>query len=163
MAGLRVGPGEQAKLSFNDKLSLFHAMVAHAIKQPEIVRLYAVLQAEALDEIHPAHDYFVQRESWIMDQFAKIVMGDVDDPPSTARLLVAMINGLEQQWLRANQSFDLLAAWDRAIASLLRHTANVGGVDTIDRAQSNQTKSPKKVRVRAPRPSERPARRTDGV
>ena len=41
------------------------AIVKRNAKQPEIVRLYALLSAEALQPNHPVHDYFTKREQQV--------------------------------------------------------------------------------------------------
>lgn len=100
-------------------LELLHAIVERAAAHPELTRLYAVLQQEALDPDHPAHGYFEQREQLVLETFALIVGPHVADPPAAARELFAMMEGLEQRWLRARQAFDLATAWDEAVAKLL--------------------------------------------
>jgi hypothetical protein len=93
-------------------------MVKMVVAQPALARLYAVLQAEALDTAHPAHEYFVARERTALEGFAALVAPHVADPPSAARQLHALLDGLTLQWLRAGQDFDLLAAWNRVFAAL---------------------------------------------
>jgi AcrR family transcriptional regulator len=97
-----------------------HAIVSRNSTQPELVRLYAVLRAEALSPSHPAHDYFNAREAAARDLFAQMLSPHVADPPATARHLMALMLGLEMQWLRDGLSFDLIEAWDDAVSALLR-------------------------------------------
>jgi AcrR family transcriptional regulator len=97
---------------------LLRSIVKMAVAQPALARLYTVLQAEALDTTHPAHDYFVARERTTLDGFAALVAPHVADPPSVARQIHALMDGLTQQWLRAGQGFDLEAAWNRMFAAL---------------------------------------------
>ncbi len=99
-------------------LEVFRGMVLRIGAQPELTRLYAVLQAEALDPSHPAHGYFVAREATALEGFALLIGPHVADPPSAARHLHALMDGLVLQWLRAEQGFDIVAAWDRAVADL---------------------------------------------
>lgn len=99
---------------------LFRAIVTRSAARPEITRLDTVLQAEALDQAHPAHDYFQAREARLLRVFAKIVEPHVVDPPATARQLLALMGGLQLQWLRGDQAFDLVVEWDRVVAALLR-------------------------------------------
>jgi AcrR family transcriptional regulator len=96
-----------------------HAVVAHNSRQPELVRLYAMLNAEALMADHPAHAFFKKRESAAIEIFSQMIAHLVPDPASTARALVGLMNGLEVQWLRDELGFDLVAAWDKAAAKLL--------------------------------------------
>jgi AcrR family transcriptional regulator len=119
MVGLKPSDGGRATVTFEKTVEVLHAIVARNCTQPEIVRLYAVLQSEALDSAHPAHDYFVRREARVIEAFTKMLAPHVDRPRSTVRHLLGLLNGLEQQWLRANMAFDLVAEWDSAVAALL--------------------------------------------
>lgn len=98
---------------------LFRAAMVRNRSQPELIRLYAILQAEALNEDHPAFDYFRTRETAFLDQVAPLLEAHTPHPRSTARQLLALMLGLEQQWLRSSQQFDLVAEWDRAVPNLL--------------------------------------------
>ncbi len=118
--GLALRDRRAVKLTLDEALALFHAIVASNVMQPELLRLYSVLSAEALDQTHPAHEYFVKREADALGAFAKIVAPHVKHPRSMARQMLALMAGLEQQWLRANQQFDLVAAWDDAATLLLQ-------------------------------------------
>ncbi|CAN7469874.1 TetR/AcrR family transcriptional regulator [Phenylobacterium sp. LjRoot219] len=100
-------------------LDLFRATVVRNASQPELVRLYAVLQAEALNSSHPAHGYFTARKARTIAAFSQMVAPYVGEPRSTALQLTAMMGGLEQEWLRADQGFDIVAEWDRVAAKLL--------------------------------------------
>ena len=100
-------------------LQVLRLIIARCVTQPELVRLYAVLQSESLDHTHPAHDYFLRREAMVLTEFTQIVAPHVAEPRSTARQIHALMDGLSLQWLREKQAFDLVAEWDRAIAMLL--------------------------------------------
>ena len=100
-------------------IDLLHALFAHESGQPELAQLYAVLQAESLDAAHPAHESFRAREAAVLDLFARLIGPYVVDPRSTARQMLALREGLRLQWLRADQSFDPLAEWIRAITVLV--------------------------------------------
>lgn len=117
-AGLAFEPA-QTGYSRVEAQRVFHAIVARSTAQPELLRLLTVLQSEALNREHPAHDYFLRRETMVLAEFANLLAGLTDDPRRTARKIRALIGGLEQQWLRANQDFDLVAECDEAIAALL--------------------------------------------
>jgi AcrR family transcriptional regulator len=100
-------------------LRVFHAIAARSVAEPELLRLLIVLQSEALNRDHPAHDYFLRREEMVLTEFANILAGLADDPRGAARQILALMTGLEQQWLRAERGFDLVAACDQAIAAVL--------------------------------------------
>ena len=95
---------------------LFHRTAVRNAARHELVRLFAVLQAEALHPSHPAYDYFLERETKMLAAFVTLLEPHTAAPRSLARQLIALIVGLEQQWLRADQSFDFVAEWDLAFA-----------------------------------------------
>jgi len=117
--GLRFS-GQQAAGSVEAILGVLRAIVIRNVARPELLRLFAVLRAEALIEGHPAHDYFARREAATVSMFADIVAQAVEDPNATARQIVAAMNGLEVQWLLAGQTFDLADDWDKVASKLIR-------------------------------------------
>jgi AcrR family transcriptional regulator len=100
-------------------LALFRNMMAIGVAEPELVRLLSALSGEALDKEHPGYAYLREREARTLDGYAQMVAAHSPEPRSTARQIHALSLGLEQQWLRADMAFDLLAEWDRAIVKLL--------------------------------------------
>ncbi|RZS87384.1 TetR family transcriptional regulator [Motilibacter rhizosphaerae] len=99
--------------------ALLDAVVERNAGQPEIVRLYTVLDAEALAPEHPAHAYFVERDRQARETFADWLAGEVPDPDAAAVQVLAAMDGLQLQWLRAPEEFDLRAAWRTAADALL--------------------------------------------
>jgi AcrR family transcriptional regulator len=100
-------------------VKILRAIVKRNADEPELVRLFTVLRAEALSKDHPARDYFVKREARVMDSFIGMLTPHVKHPRSTARHLLALLCGLEEQWLRSDHGFDLLAEWERGVTLLL--------------------------------------------
>lgn len=95
-------------------LGLFcEALVARNAGQPELVRLYAVLEAESLNPDHPAHAYFVRRQQMALEGFAALCPA-ASDPERMARQVLAAMDGLQLQWLR-DPNTDLVTEW-RAVA-----------------------------------------------
>lgn len=97
----------------------FRAVVERNLEHPELVRLQAVLRAEAINPEHPAHAYFAARELASLERLTMRVAAFSPEPQSTARQILAMMTGFYEQWLREGESFDLLAEWDRALKALL--------------------------------------------
>lgn len=95
------------------------ALVQRNAGQPEIVRLYTVLNGESLAPEHPAHEYFVERERLALEYFTDMVRGHVDDPEEVGRQLLAAMDGLQLRWLRAPNDVDLVGSWDRLANVLL--------------------------------------------
>ncbi|WP_062517805.1 TetR/AcrR family transcriptional regulator [Demequina gelatinilytica] len=91
-------------------------VVAHNVTQREIVALFAVLSAEASDPEHPAHAYFVARYRWlrtdIADALAEAERSGRTRPgalqPGLASDLIALIDGLQVQWLLEPSSVDIV-------------------------------------------------------
>lgn len=90
---------------------LCEAFVSRNAQQPEIVRLYAVLSAEALDPHHPAHEYFAERERVAIRTFGQAHSTDAGDPTQRGRLVLAAMDGIQLRWLRDPGALDLVAEW----------------------------------------------------
>lgn len=86
--------------------------------QPELMRLQVILQAEAINRSHPAHDYFKAREAAKQELLAGHIAPFSKNAGSVARQIIAVMDGLQAQWLRADMGFDLLAEADRAIVAI---------------------------------------------
>lgn len=106
-------------LTLKEVRDLLNAAVVRNCAQPELIRLYAILQAEALNAEHPAYEFFHVREMAFIDKVAGFVSSHVSEPRSTARQLLALMLGLEQQWLRSGQAFDLVVEWERSVGLIL--------------------------------------------
>lgn len=87
-------------------------------EQPEIVHLFAVLEAESLTPSHPAHDYFAKRQRQALAAFTTLAKGVTDRPEILARHIMAMMDGLQIQWLRAPETVDLVREWESAAVLL---------------------------------------------
>lgn len=96
-----------------------HAVMERNSRQPELVRFYAMLRAEALAPEHPAHDFFVTRQAATIATYTAWLRPLSDDPEAMARQVMALMIGLEQQWLREDLKFDLVKEWDKAAERLL--------------------------------------------
>ncbi|MEU4236031.1 helix-turn-helix domain-containing protein [Actinoplanes sp. NPDC026619] len=82
-------------------------IVRRNIEQPEIVRLYTVLAAEALDPAHPAHAYFADRLHTGTTLFTEL-LGDHE----TAVEIYAFMDGIQLNWLR-DPTIDIWHQWTR--------------------------------------------------
>ena len=84
---------------------------------PGVVELYCTLSAEATSPTHPAHDYFVNRYVFVRGMISRAfeVMqqrGELRpgvDPHTAARGTIAMLDGLQVQWLLDRDSVDMVA------------------------------------------------------
>lgn len=100
--------------------SLLRLIVARTYEDTDLARAILILRAEAIEQSHPAHDWFASREELALELFATLTRPLVADPECLARQLNGLMVGLGLEWLRSNQAFDLLADWDRAVGILLR-------------------------------------------
>jgi AcrR family transcriptional regulator len=92
-----------------------------------IVRLYTVLAAESVTAQHPAQDWFRGRYQGLhalvveaLDEAQELgeVAADVDTA-TTARVIVATMDGLQLQWLLEPGSVDMAGATEVAITRLI--------------------------------------------
>jgi len=118
-ADLERAAGGDITLSRRNVLHAFRAIMRRSATNPELLRFYIVLQSEALNRDHPAHEYFLRREAMVLREFTRMLTDHAENPKSAARQMLAVIEGLEHQWLRADQEFDLLAELDKAIPLIL--------------------------------------------
>jgi hypothetical protein len=85
-------------------------------QQPEIVRLYTVLSAEALAEDHPAHDYFQRRYATTRENLARGMQWH-PRPDQAAVQVHSYLDGIQLDWLQ-NPKLNLSELWE-GYASLL--------------------------------------------
>jgi AcrR family transcriptional regulator len=86
--------------------------------QPEIVRLFTLLAAESLDPAHPAHAYFARRQQLAAAAYTALAERLTDRPDLLARQIMAMMDGLQIQWLRTPETTDLVQEWETAAETL---------------------------------------------
>ena len=101
-----------------DLRQLCSATVRRNAQHPEIVRLFAVLQAESLAPSHPAHVYFRQRQQRALSAFTALAAEASDRPEALALQIMAMMDGLQLHWLRSPGSVDLVEEWEAAAETL---------------------------------------------
>lgn len=105
-------------------------LVAHNISTRGLVELFAVLAPQAAHEDHPAHEFFVERYRRVRDLIATHIhaaqgsgaMPGVD-AQAAASLIVALMDGIQVQWLIEPENTDmrrLLEAGVRAVLAPLR-------------------------------------------
>jgi AcrR family transcriptional regulator len=97
------------------------AVMRHNAESPAIINLFSVLSAEAGDPEHPAHAYFVERYASLradltatlarLQERGALVAGT--EPHALATELIALMDGLQVQWVLAPDQVDM--------AAVLRH------------------------------------------
>ena len=103
------------------------AVTEHNASVPQIVRLFAVLSAEAGDVGHPAHAWFTRRYDDLratLEQAGKAssaagLLAEATDPAVFAVELVALMDGLQVQWLLAPDRVDMATVLRGRIAAAL--------------------------------------------
>ncbi len=113
-----------------DAFAALVGAVRHNAQVPGLVQLYATISAEAADDDHPGHDYFVERYRSFIAQLeehvrAEQAAGRIDpalDAKQVARLSIAVADGMQVQWMLdsgADMAETLTAFW-----SLVRRTGS---------------------------------------
>ncbi|MEV0642406.1 TetR/AcrR family transcriptional regulator [Streptomyces sp. NPDC050619] len=107
-----------------------HRYVADMLLQhqqaPELMRLWAELAAAASRPDHPAHTYFVDRNERVRSYTVQAMrereaqggLPEGLDPDSAAALFLAVLHGLQMQWL-LNQDLDIIAPLNRFLDLIL--------------------------------------------
>ncbi len=95
------------------------ATVETNASRPELVRLYTLLESEALSKDHPVHEYFKQRETSVLKEYEFAEKRDgVPDPKRTALQVLSAMDGLQLRWLNGSHDVDFVEEW-KAIIDLL--------------------------------------------
>lgn len=108
--------------------------------QPGIVELYTTLSAEATAPSHPAHAYFVNRYQYVRTSvtgsFERAAAAgrlvDGVDPGRAAVATIALMDGLQVQWLLDPESTDMAEALHEVFRSLIRGYDLVGIENALD-------------------------------
>lgn len=98
---------------------VLRTLMGFCVAKPQIARALGELQGESLDPSHPGYAWWRRREAQTSDLFVRILTPHVTEPAPVARQLIALMDGLGMQWLRADHGFDLVMEWDRALVRLL--------------------------------------------
>jgi AcrR family transcriptional regulator len=124
----------------NGRLADIERLVAYNATRAGLVQSFTVLSAESVTEDHPAREFFTQRYRQVRSELARLIRAELGDPvPSgvsaadAAALLVAVMDGLQQQWLLEPDSIDmpaLVAAFNQLLrgSSLSRGSLSRGSL-----------------------------------
>jgi AcrR family transcriptional regulator len=102
------------------------AINAANVAAPGVVRAFSILNAESLVEGHPAWPWYQSRYVTIRARMRELletivargeIRADVDLDAVIEQIL-AMMDGLQLQWLRFSQTFDLQARFDSYLAQV---------------------------------------------
>ncbi|HKT05263.1 MAG TPA: TetR/AcrR family transcriptional regulator [Rugosimonospora sp.] len=101
-------------------------LAAKNAERPGIVALFTLLSAEGTAPAHPAHEFFTGRYATVRQSLAARIRAAQEeggiradvDPSVVAQLLVAVMDGLQVQWLY-DRAVDMPAALDALLHTLL--------------------------------------------
>lgn len=121
-------------------IELFRHLVRTAFanaRRAGLVQAYVVLSGESVTDGHPARDYFVGRylklRGEVADAFAEVCADRGVTPPDTVATasasILAVMDGLQVQWLLDPDNVDLADASEFAIEALV--AAVVNGFDPV--------------------------------
>jgi len=121
-----------------DLLEALRLSIEHNAKVEGLVHLFVTVSAEAIDEAHPGHHFFKDRYKRIIKLLgARVQAGQDDgsmgaglDPALAARMLVALADGLQVQWLLDPENTPMLDVFD-AFCSVLLKTADVPSAEQV--------------------------------
>lgn len=107
--------GVNGTLSGLETMRGFLRLVEHNLREPGIVELYCVLSAESTSANHPAHAYFQTRYNWTVNTVTHaygdmLTRGELltgIDPRSAAVRTIAVMDGLQIQWLLDRDAIDM--------------------------------------------------------
>jgi AcrR family transcriptional regulator len=113
-----------------DGISVLQGIVelaAFNASEPGVVELHCTLSAEATSPDHPAHQYFVVRYERIRETL-RAAFADLDErgllragitPSDAARTTVAVMDGLQVQWLLDRSQPEMAADLRRFLSTLI--------------------------------------------
>lgn len=123
--------GKLVPMEGDDPIETLRGLVALArynASVPGVVALYCTLSAEATSPDHPAHDYFVRRYESTRGRLERtfgllVSAGEVGpdfSASSAASMTIALMDGLQVQWLLAPESVDMAEELQAFLSGLLQ-------------------------------------------
>ncbi|WP_405688111.1 TetR/AcrR family transcriptional regulator [Streptomyces sp. NBC_00057] len=110
------------------RIDLLTSLVEYNAMRPGIVQTFSALLGESVTEGHPAREFFTRRYTQVRASMAAMLRAEYGErlpggltPERTAPLLVAMMDGLQYQWLLDPDSVDMPTAFQDFL-TLLRST-----------------------------------------
>ncbi len=99
-------------------LDLLGQLVEYNAMRPGIVQTFSALLGESVTEGHPAREFFTERYETVRANMTQVLRTEYGErlpsgltPERAAPLLVAVMDGLQYQWLLAPESVDMPAAF----------------------------------------------------
>ena len=100
------------------RADLLVSLVEYNAMRPAIVQTFSALLGESVTEGHPAREFFTKRYTAVRANMASVLRAEYGErlpsgltPERAAPLLVAVMDGLQYQWLLDPESVDMPAAF----------------------------------------------------
>ena len=107
------------------RVDLLASLVEYNAMRPGIIQTFSALLGESVTEGHPARGYFTERYARVRESMAAVLRAEYGDrlpngltPERTAPLLVAVMDGLQYQWLLDPEAVDMPGAFRDFLALL---------------------------------------------
>ncbi|MGW1747958.1 TetR/AcrR family transcriptional regulator [Streptomyces sp. NPDC002092] len=107
------------------RVDLLASLVEYNAMRPGIIQTFSALLGESVTEGHPARAYFTGRYRQVRENMAAVLRAEYGErlpngltPERTAPLLVAVMDGLQYQWLLDPESVDMPGAFRDFLALL---------------------------------------------
>ncbi|MFI6486105.1 TetR/AcrR family transcriptional regulator [Streptomyces sp. NPDC050564] len=107
------------------RVDLLASLVEYNAMRPGIIQTFSALLGESVTEGHPAREYFTERYARVRANMAAVLRAEYGErlpngltPERTAPLLVAVMDGLQYQWLLDPESVDMPGAFRDFLALL---------------------------------------------
>ncbi|QEU94582.1 TetR/AcrR family transcriptional regulator [Streptomyces kanamyceticus] len=121
------------------RLDLLGSLVEYNTMRAGLVQTFSALLGESVTAGHPAREFFTKRYGAVRENFAEVLRAEYGErlpggltPEAAAPLLVAVMDGLQYQWLLDPESVDMPGAFRDFLALLgeprsRERTGGVGG------------------------------------
>jgi AcrR family transcriptional regulator len=100
------------------RADLLVSLVEYNAMRPGIIQTFSALLGESVTEGHPAREFFTRRYTTVRANMASVLRAEYGErlpsgltPERAAPLLVAVMDGLQYQWLLDPESVDMPAAF----------------------------------------------------
>ncbi|MER5181276.1 TetR/AcrR family transcriptional regulator [Streptomyces sp. NPDC002896] len=100
------------------RLDLLGSLVEYNAMRPGIVQTFSALLGESVAEGHPAREFFTRRYAAVRGNMAQVLRAEYGDrlpggltPEQAAPLMVAVMDGLQFQWLLDPDAVDMPEAF----------------------------------------------------
>ncbi|MET7739155.1 TetR family transcriptional regulator [Streptomyces sp. NPDC005385] len=100
------------------RADLLVSLVEYNAMRPGIIQTFSALLGESVTEGHPAREFFTRRYTAVRANMASVLRTEYGErlpsgltPERAAPLLVAVMDGLQYQWLLDPESVDMPAAF----------------------------------------------------